>query len=234
MENGTKTCFIISGGDFAKMPYDIPSGAFITACDCGLDHAMKMGIVPDLVIGDLDSVSDKGKRFMEDNDIKCLLYPSDKDDTDTALAVKYLISQGFNDLRIMCAFGGRYDHELGNIAAARYAALRGAVVRLEGADTRAVVFSGRSGSEGNAAAGSVSAGNVSKRSVSVERADGFSLSVISLTDKCSGVYIKGAKYELENAVINGDSTLGVSNEFVDDTVTVSVGDGVLMVVMARM
>ena len=214
MKNDLKKCLIISGGKYFRPSFIDGFEGFVIACDLGLDHANKMGLVPGIVIGDFDSVSDDGKKMIDETKIECIKHPSIKDDTDTALAVKHALSQGYKDIMIICAFAGRTDHFLGNITAARYGAERGAVIRMEDEATKITVFS--------------------KCSVSLNRIEGFSLSVFSLTDECRGVSIKGAKYELENAVLKGDLTLGVSNEFVDDTVTVSVDAGVLMCVMARL
>ena len=214
MKNDLKKCLIISGGKYYRPSFITGFAGFVIACDLGLDHTIKMGLVPNIVIGDFDSVSDYGKNMIDERKIECIKHPPIKDDTDTALAVKYALSQGYKDIIIICAFGGRTDHFLGNITAARYGAECGALIRIEDEDTKITVFS--------------------ECSISLNRIEGFSLSVFSLTDECRGVSIKGAKYKLENAVLKGDLTLGVSNEFVDDTVIVSVDAGALMCVMSRL
>lgn len=202
-----KTCAIISGGNFAPLT-DIEDADFIIVCDKGYEYARRQGITPDLFIGDFDSFSG----VLPDGIPKTVL-PCEKDETDTMAAIKYAVENGFDHILLFCALGGRLDHLLGNLQAAAYAAKAGITVKISDYDNEIIVFS--------------------NSMVTVPKEEGFSISLLSLTDKCENVSVSGGKYTLKNAVLTNTSTLGISNEWVTD-ISVSANDGVLAIVMSRM
>ena len=201
-----KTCAIISGGEFAPFS-DIEKADFIIVCDKGYEYAKNNGIVPHLFIGDFDSFWGSLP-----NEIPKITLPCEKDETDTMAAVKYAVEKGFGEILLFCALGGRLDHLLGNLGAAAYAAKAGLSVRITDNDNEIFVFS--------------------NSKITLPKKNGFSISLISLTDKCEGVSIFGGKYTVQNAVLTNASTLGISNEWIDD-ITVTVKSGVLAIVMSR-
>ena len=99
-----KKCLIISGAPESEIEYynDYVDGRFVISADSGYNKCKKLGIKPDLIIGDFDS-----------SDVR-------KDDTDTFFAVKYAIKQGFNDLVILGGIGSRFDHTYCNVLALNY------------------------------------------------------------------------------------------------------------------
>ncbi len=217
-----KSCLIISGGRFVDPGYLKPllDGTghkddsiidYVFACDKGIDHSEKYGIVPDVALGDFDSVSETGLAFIEDKGIAYDRYPSHKDDTDTVIAVKRALEMGYVSIYIICAMGGRPDHAFANIQAAQYAAGAGAKVCIIDNGSQFIIFS--------------------DSAIEAEAEDDCALSVFSLTDRSTGVFIKGAEYELEDAVLTSDHPIGVSNEFIKNKATVSVENGCLMVVV---
>ena len=111
-----KKCLIISGAPESEIEYynDYIDGRFVISADSGYNKCAKLDIKPDLIIGDFDS-SD-----VPDTDIKTIILPVRKDDTDTFFAVKYAIKQGFNDLVILGGIGSRFDHTYCNVLALNY------------------------------------------------------------------------------------------------------------------
>jgi len=204
-----KRCLIISGGDFAPLPEQLPQWDCVIACDRGYEYAEAYGIVPDFIVGDFDSATVRpaqSRRVME--------YPVMKDDTDTMLAAKVALEQGFSELYFLCAFGGRLDHTFGNLQTGALVAGRGALAVFPGEDSEAFIFSGRT--------------------LTIPRKDGWSLSCIALSDRVSGVTIKGTKFETDNVSMTNRSTLGISNVWNSDAATVSCGEGILMVLCSRL
>lgn len=201
-----KTCAIISGGDLSPLT-DIETADFIIACDKGFEYAKEQGITPDLIIGDFDSFDGKLP-----DDIPIIALPCEKDETDTMAAIKYAAEKGFSEILLFCGLGGRLDHLLGNLEASAYAAKSGLTVKITDSDNEIYVFS--------------------NSEILLPKKSGFSISLISLTDKCENVSISGGKYPLQNAVLTNSSTLGISNEWKGD-ITVSSGVGVLAIVMSR-
>ena len=198
------TVLIISGGDYA--PVESRSRDYVIACDRGYLHARKMGIRPDLIIGDFDSAP------VPDNDIPFETHPRQKDDTDTMLAVRKALAADCKEIVIACAFGGRLDHTYANIQAGAYAAEHSAAVRLCGTDTDAWIFR--------------------DQALTFPRRAGYSLSVFSVTDSCA-VTISGAAYECRDLQIRNTFPVGISNEWKSDPVTVTGCGGILMVMESR-
>ena len=203
-----KKCVIISGGDY-YLPCGVADGAFVIACDKGYGYCVKAGIAPDLTVGDFDSY--RGK-IPQAGEVKVL--PCEKDDTDTMFAVKEACARGYKDIRIYCAAGGRYDHFLANLQTAAYAALRGAKVRITGLYDDFYVFS--------------------SGEITLKKQEEKSLSVFALSDKCEGVTVKGAKWELFETELTNGFPLGVSNEWsLRGETSISVKKGVIAVVLSK-
>ena len=201
------SCLIISGGEFS--PFDPPApGEFVIACDRGYTYARRCGIEPDLLVSDFDSYSGA-----VDGGVPVRKLPTEKDDTDTMSALRYALDQGYRDLRLVCALGGRLDHLLANLQAAVFAAVRGATVRIESADTHILTLH--------------------EDSLRLPRREGWSLSVFAADGLCRGVSIEGAKYPLHEQELAPSFPLGISNEWAADEALISVREGTLLVLMCR-
>lgn len=197
-------CLIVTGGDEETVARG--DGEFVIACDRGCLYAARQGIVPDLCVGDFDSYGGELPRG-----VPVVRYPSEKDDTDTMIAVREAVGRGFRRIRIACAFGGRLDHSIANVQAAVFAARAGAFVTATGAGNFAASFGPGAGE------------------VRLPRREGCSLSVFAVGGDAAGVTIKGAKYETEDATLSPFFPLGACNEWAADEATVSVGRGILLV-----
>ncbi len=207
MYENSKRCLIISGGEFAKMEESASRFDYVIACDKGYLNAFSLDITPNIIIGDFDS-------YLEEiTEIPVIKLPVMKDDTDTLSAVKYAMDEGYNDITVCCAFGGRFDHSFANIQTAAYIASRGGRAAMFGVDSYVYAFS--------------------NGSITLPRRPGHTLSVFSLTDKCEEVYATGVLYPLENAVITNCFPIGVSNTWAEETASISTGDGILLVVVSK-
>ena len=201
-------CLIISGGDFSPLPTP-DEDTFVIACDRGYTYAERCGIVPDLLGSDFDSYAGP-----VDPAIPLRRFPTEKDDTDTVIAIRAALELGFAEATLCCALGGRLDHTLANLQSLVFAEERGLHIRLLSGDTEGCLL--RNGS------------------LTLPRREGFSLSVFSFSDRCRGVSIRGAKYELQEVELTSSFPLGVSNEWRDVSATVSVEDGTLLIVLSRL
>lgn len=88
---------------------------FIICADGGLNHLMKIQEVPDLVLGDFDSISQKALDYIEEKNIEVKKYPKEKDETDTELGISNIIKKGYKDITITGVTGTRMDHTIANI-----------------------------------------------------------------------------------------------------------------------
>ena len=131
MEMGTKNskgvCRIICAGERSELNFDPKPEDLTIAADGGYDYAVEAGIVPDIVLGDFDSV----KREINSDAIR--LNPV-KDVTDTFAAVETGLGKGYKFFEMYCCTGGRTSHTLANIATLRYIASRGGSGVMKGKD----------------------------------------------------------------------------------------------------
>lgn len=201
---------IISGGDFS--PVKINTYDICIACDKGASYAQKMNIVPDYIVGDFDSLTNYDfSNFPKD---KILSFPAKKDDTDTMLAIKHAITLGCKDITILCALGNRLDHTLANIQSLQFIADKGYKGRILSQNESLITLS-------------------SKETASIEKKEGFSLSLFSLSDSCKGLYINGSEYDVENITLTNTFPLGISNHFKDEKAEIRIDSGILLIVLSR-
>ncbi len=106
---------VVTGGFGPEKDYIfsvLQESSLIVAADSGWDLSLSYGIIPDIFIGDMDSVTDKSAINNLPADRR-ILHPVDKDFTDTELAVDYLFEQGYRNVTLVGGGGGRLDHTLG-------------------------------------------------------------------------------------------------------------------------
>ena len=185
----------------------------IIAVDGGADILYEAGIVPDVIIGDLDSISEQALNNFRDNDrVEVVQFPVEKDKTDSELAVDYCRENGIKEILIFAALGGRIDQELGNINLLEYIAdfnIEGSIIEenLEiGVITDKKIFNDNSGDR---------------------------LSLIPQTDSVDSVYISGCKYNVENQSFIRSRTRGISNEIIEKEAKVEVGRGILIYILRK-
>ncbi len=200
-------CVIVSGGEFSRLP-QLRSDDFIIACDRGYTYCDRLGIRPDLIVSDFDSY-----RGPIDTEIPLEAFSSEKDDTDTMLAVRYAEEHGFREVLLCCALGGRLDHMIANLQTLVFARSHGLDASLYSEDTE--VFT------------------LENSEMHLSRREGRSLSVFAADGPCRGVSISGAKYPLLNAELLPSFPLGVSNAWAQDEAVISVREGILLVVISR-
>jgi len=199
-------CVIIAGGEYSSGR--ILPGDFVIACDRGYENAMRLGVTPELVIADFDSY--KGEVA---EGIPVMRLPVEKDYTDLQTAVRYAVDEGYGEIVILSALGGRLDHTFTNLQTVVYAASRGVRVSLIG-ETDAVYA-------------------VVNSSITLPRMDDYMLSVFSMTDVSLGITLRGVKYELTDGTLTRLENIGTSNEWVSEEAYIEVKDGTLLIIASR-
>ncbi len=189
---------------------DISSYDLILCADSAYLAAEKEHIAPDIIIGDFDHEKDGTRPAFQEN---VILVPSEKDDTDTMLCLKYALEKGANTIDILGGIGGRLDHTFANLQSLSYAHKHGAHARLIGEKDEAFLVSGK---------------------ITIpKRADPWYLSVFAFGGDCQGVSEKGTKYEIEDASLFTHFPLGVSNEIVSNEAEIGVKEGVLLLILSK-
>ncbi|MDD3347508.1 thiamine diphosphokinase [Oscillibacter sp.] len=201
-----KRCFIFAAGTFYGLR-EQPSlpGDFVIAADAGYRVCRETGIVPDLLLGDFDSM-DQPEDFK--NIFRC---PVEKDDTDTMLAVKTALERGCDTVYLYGGTGGRrLDHTLANLQTLLFLRRRGARGFLYDNDFLWTV--------------------IENESFCVEKTvDWGLLSVFCLGDRAEGVAETGVQYPLQDAVLTPEFPLGVSNHILEPQARVCVSRGALAI-----
>ena len=195
-------CYIVGAGEFYGS-FSPKADDLVIAADGGFDTLLSLGIKPDLILGDMDSVSAGAEG------IERIVYPVRKDETDSFLAYREGVRRGYSEFMLYGCTGGREDHTFANYALLVYAREASHKMTLVGKCTRAVA--------------------IKNETVTLSGEPFSHLSLFAFGGDASGVSISGAEYEAENVTLTPSFPLGVSNRFGDKDVTVTVGDGVLLV-----
>lgn len=207
---------VLFGGapvSMADLPAELPPYALCVCADAGLRAAQQLGIQPDFVVGDFDSL---GSVPAGGN---VVTYPAEKDDTDLLLAARYAVAQGCRELVFYGALGGRLDHTIANLQMLRL---------LADADTAGILID--AGHRVTLQRG----GMWNSRQVYRKPQTGkWYLSLFAMTPVCEGITSAGVAYPLEHGTLRASYPLGVSNEILGEQAEISVEKGDLLVVQAK-
>lgn len=214
-----KTCLIVTGGRM-----DIPfAGSFlkgkkfdeVIAADSGLASLNALGLAPDLVVGDLDSVPREVLERMRGRDgLDWDIHRPEKDETDTELAILKALEAGCTHLTLLGATGGRLDHFLGNLHLLCPCLKKGVHAEIVDRCNRIYLLDGR-------------------REFEEGRLHGPFVSFLPLTETVEGITLKGFKYPLTDKTIHIGTSLCISNELVAGTAEITFRRGVLICVESR-
>ena len=224
---------IISGGhtedDFALEWLQENKYELLIAADSGMEFLFRNQLVPDVIAGDFDSVGQEAYEHfvgegMEDascegtwkKDIKpeILRLNPIKDDTDTEFVIREAIRRGATSITVLGGTGTRLDHVMGNVHLLGIGLGCNVEIELVDAYNRVRMIS-------------------SELVLEREKQFGDFVSILPFAGDAKGVTLKGFKYPLDKAVVKSFSSLGISNEIVEDKAVVQVEEGVLLVIESR-
>lgn len=202
------TCYIIAAGEHYELPKAPEPEDFVIAADGGFAYAKQHGIIPNLVVGDFDSLPEPPP-----GSTNTVVLPQEKDDTDMVAALREGWKRGFRTFRIFGGTGGRLDHTLANIQCVADLAHRGGRGYLFDRDTviTAIKDSG----------------------ISFPASAKGTLSVFCHSDSATGVFECGLKYSLDDATLHNTYPVGISNEFTGAPSSISVRTGTLIIIYPK-
>ena len=188
---------------------------FVICADAGMRFCHNAGILPDLILGDFDSVDEESYAYSQN---KCPermeQFPTHKDETDTELALLRAIAAGADDVTMIGATGTRLDHVMGNIQMLKLALDKGIICQIVDAHNRIRMV---------------------KKHAELKKADQFGkyVSLLPFTQEVTGITLKGFAYEVEDYTLVSGIARGVSNEISEDTAEITCKDGILLVIESR-
>jgi thiamine pyrophosphokinase len=184
----------------------------VLCADGGVRHALALGMTPDLVLGDFDSAGPAVVAEIAARGIPVHKVPTEKDETDTELAIREAIRRGARQITLVGVTGGRLDHTLANIL------LLPAIppeVEVRVIDSQAVLWFLRPGGRLN-----------------VPQRPGTYLSLLPLSPEVRGIVAEGVEWPLDGETLRWGESRGVSNRITADAAFLSVREGYLLVIQA--
>jgi thiamine pyrophosphokinase len=208
-------CVIIANGDFEYTGAEkesIDRAELIICADGGARHLKALNIRPNMLIGDFDSIRAEDKSFFETGQTIIISHPVDKDKTDSELCIDHAIQSQATDITMLGVTGTRMDHTLANIYLLTRLARQGIQARIINSHNEIHIVTNY---------------------LELEGQPGEYLSFIPISEKVSGITLKGLEYTLKNAEIEMSSSLGISNVFREKLASIYIREGIVLVIKSK-
>ncbi|MTI81824.1 MAG: thiamine diphosphokinase [Firmicutes bacterium] len=197
--------------DYQIIQKQIPADSYIICADGGVRHAKAMGLIPKLIVGDMDSVDQELLYYYHSKGAVINCHPREKDEVDTELAIREAVNAGYKRIKLFGATGSRLDHTLANIHL---------LVKAANLKARAVIINEQN--------------HISlvtpRLSVEITGCPGELLSLIPLTNEVTGVNSRGLKWELTDRTFTVGNPFGISNELIHPAASITVKEGMLLMI----
>lgn len=181
----------------------------VIAADGGLHHLLALAHPPDVLIGDLDSLTEDEVGDLDAAGAEIVRHPVRKDATDLEIAVRFALERGAGEVVIFGAVGGRWDQSLANLLLAASADLTGAHLRVvDGPQEVQLVRAGET--------------------LEIEGQAGDTVSLIPLLGEARGITTSGLAYPLQGGTLRFGSTRGISNTLEGAHARVHLEEGMLI------
>lgn len=201
-----KRCVIIGGGDCSVdcLISNIDKNDYIICADSGYDIAIDANIVPDLLIGDFDSI-----KTIPEN-VKKIVLPVEKDITDCEASYIEGVKLGFNEFIILGGTGGRFEHTFANISIMARASMQGKQITI--IDNKHIFRA------------------ITDSLIRIPFSPNRQISVFAFGDKAYGVCETGFHYLISDYTLDPFIPIGISNDITDDFGVISVAKGTLVII----
>lgn len=204
-----KRCVVIGpmpiNFDLKKM---ISEDDFVFCADGGYLQAEKLGIEPNVIIGDFDSSNkpENTKAFV-------ITLPVEKDDTDSHYIAKQIVNNGYTDALLCGVTGGRIEHTFAMLQTLKFLAENNVNATIVDENSQLIVIK-----DGN---------------ITIPNMENKYFSVFSLDTVCYKVSVTGGKYNAADVDLFNNFPIGVSNEFIGNPVKISVEKGTLLIIITN-
>lgn len=204
-------CLVVAGGDANDLPLSVEVlGPFdnIVCADGGVNNARRLALVPDLVVGDLDSLGADEQARLRAAGCRFIVHPATKDETDLELALLWCVKAQASSIVVIGASGNRPDHALANVLLLADRRLQGAQICLRSRDWEIWL---------------------PRKAIAIHGRKGDTVSLIPVSVRVRDVQTDGLEYRLQGETLRRGPARGVSNVMLADTASVRWSDGVMVV-----
>lgn len=205
-------CIILANGEYGEVDaYQnlFRSGDVVLCADGGANYAYELGLIPDIIIGDMDSILPEVKCFFAAKNVSMRQFSRDKDFTDTQLALDIAQEWGATEILMLGTLGKRLDHTLSNLYYGMELVQKG--IKLTHYTPESWV-------------------HIINQDIEIVGSRGDIVSVVALTQEARGVSEVGFDFALDNAVLEKSKPYAISNRLTEGKGKVSVHQGILAVI----
>jgi thiamine pyrophosphokinase len=210
-----KQAVVFVNGEFHPFPQAqqlIQPDTYIIAVDGGTRHALQMGVVPHVIIGDLDSLTSEALAQAEAVNVTCLRFSPHKDETDLELALQHAAEQGIRDIFLLGASGGRLDHSLANLLLLAHPTFKDLNIKIvEGHQTTFLI----------------------RNTANIRGNPGDIVSILPIGGNAVGVSNEGLEWPLNDETLPTGSPRGISNVLLGEHAVIRVRQGTLLCIVRR-
>ncbi|MCK9196286.1 MAG: thiamine diphosphokinase [Syntrophales bacterium] len=209
-----KAVVIIAGSAIEDMKFlrqriEAAAPEAVLCADGGARYAHALGLAPDLIIGDMDSLDDELLRVFEEKGIAIVRYPVRKDETDTQLALIQALAMNPEEILIFGAMGKRLDHTLANLGLLMMGLEKGVPIKLLDENCEVFVMAG---------------------AATVSGKKGQTVSIFPWGGEARGITLEGFEYPLEDATMTLARPCGISNRLTEKVGRIKVDEGYLLII----
>ncbi|OPJ56915.1 thiamine diphosphokinase [Alkalithermobacter paradoxus] len=209
-----KVAIVVNGeiNDLNFYKRELKKYDYIICADGASNSIYKMDIIPNIIIGDLDSIDEIVKRYYLEEKVNFEKFPSKKDKTDTEIAIDYAVSIGATKIHLLGALGKRVDHTLGNINYLYYLINRGIDCKI--VDESSEIY-------------------IANKEKTIYGKKGDTVSIIPLIGDVKGVTLSGLEYPLHNFDLEFGTSRGISNVMIEDECKIEITSGYLLIIKSK-
>jgi thiamine pyrophosphokinase len=207
-------CIVVGGGDLTSTELERikQEKQYLISADSGTIRLLEVGLMPNLAVGDFDSVGEQELERIKNSGVSMLRFPKEKAHTDLHHAVQEALHLHATEISIFGALGGaRVDHALANVGLLEWIHKQGATGVIYHQKNRIRLLSGPS-------------------RIDLVR-DGYSyVSLIPVSKQVKGITTKGMLYPLVNGILVRGESRGISNELSHETASIEIAEGQCLVI----
>jgi len=208
-----KKAFIFCNNNYIDFAMDFALDGTVIAADGGADFLLNQDIIPQVLIGDFDSISENSLDELKKKS-KILQFPKEKNKTDSELALDYCVDGHYDSVTMVNAVNGRLEHSLANIFLIENFVRKGLLLHFINKENEIFVLNGPDWIE-------------------LACRKGSEISLIPLTEQVKIELINGFKYPMQNEILFRAHTRGISNVAENEMLSVKISSGILLIVRGR-